>query len=103
EAEEIFNKNGEAYLHIFHRLGLKAIPMQADNGAIGGTFSCEFQILADSGESKVYYEKNCYNEFCELCKKSDLTWGELKRIADGKTWAWTEEKYSEEEVKKSWF
>ena len=103
EAEEIFNKNGEAYLHIFHRLGLKAIPMQADNGAIGGTFSCEFQILADSGESKVYYERNCYNEFCELCKKSDLTWGELKRIAGGKTWAWTEEKYSKEEVKNAGF
>ena len=103
EAEEIFNKNGEASLHIFQRLGLKAIPMQADNGAIGGTFSCEFQILAESGESKVYYEKNCYNEFCELCKKPDLSWNELKQIAGGKTWAWTEEKYSEEEVKNSGF
>ena len=103
EAEEIFNKNGEAYLHIFQRLGLKAIPMQADNGAIGGTFSCEFQILAESGESKVYYEKNCYDEFCELCKKQDLSWSELKKIASGKTWAWTEEKYSEEEVKNSGF
>ena len=103
EAEDIFNKNGEAYLHIFQRLGLKAIPMQADNGAIGGTFSCEFQILAESGESKVYYEKNCYDEFCELCKKPDLSWSELKKIAGGKTWAWTEEKYSDEEVKNSGF
>ena len=103
EAEEIYNKNGEAYLHIFHRLGLKAIPMQADNGAIGGSFSCEFQILADSGESKVFYEKKCYEEFCELCKKPDLSWNELKQIAGGKTWAWTEEKYNADEVKANGF
>lgn len=103
EAEEIYDKNGEAYLHIFNRLGLSAIPMQADNGAIGGSCSCEFQILAESGESKVFYEKNCYEKFCELCKKENLSWKELKEIANGKTWAWTEEKYTEEEVKNSGF
>ncbi len=103
EAEDIFNKNGEAYLHIFNRLGIKAIPMNADNGAIGGTFSCEFQLLAESGESEVYYEKNCYDKFCELSNKPNLYWSELKQIANGKTWAWTEEKYNEDEVIKSGF
>ena len=103
EAEEIYNKNGEAYLHIFQRLGLKAIPMQADNGAIGGSCSCEFQILAESGESKVYFEKNCYDKFCQICEKQDISWNEIKQIAGGKTWAWTEEKFSEEEVKNSGF
>ena len=78
DSEQIFNKNCEAYLRIFYRLGLKAIPMQADNGAIGGSFSCEFQILADSGESKVYYEKHCYDEFCELCAKKDVSWNDFK-------------------------
>ena len=103
DSEQIFNKNCEAYLRIFYRLGLKAIPMQADNGAIGGSFSCEFQILADSGESKVYYEKYCYDEFCELCAKKDVSWNDFKKIANGKTWAWTEEKYNESDVKKNGF
>lgn len=103
DSEQIFNKNCEAYLRIFYRLGLKAIPMQADNGAIGGSFSCEFQILADSGESKVYYEKYCYDEFCELCAKKDVSWNDFKKIANGKTWAWTEEKYNENDVKKNGF
>lgn len=103
EAEEIYNKNGEAYLHIFQRLGLKAIPMQADNGAIGGSCSCEFQILAESGESKVYFEKGCYDKFCQICEKQNISWNEIKQIAGGKTWAWTEEKFSEEEVKNSGF
>ena len=103
EAEEIYNKNGEAYLKIFKKLGLKAIPMQADNGAIGGTLSCEFQLLAESGESKVYYEKNCYQKFCKLCEKQDISWQDFKNIANGKVWAWTEEKYNKSEVEKNGF
>ena len=77
--------------------------MQADNGAIGGSCSCEFQILAESGESKVYFEKGCYDKFCQICEKQNISWNEIKQIAGGKTWAWTEEKFSEEEVKNSGF
>ncbi len=47
----------EAYLRIFKRLGLMAIPLKADNGAIGGDLSHEFQVLADTGESQLYYDK----------------------------------------------
>lgn len=45
-----------AYLNTFKRMGLTAIPVRADNGAIGGELSHEFQILADTGESALYYD-----------------------------------------------
>jgi prolyl-tRNA synthetase len=45
-----------AYLKTFRRMGLTAIPMRADSGAIGGDLSHEFQILAETGESAVYFD-----------------------------------------------
>ena len=45
-----------AYLRTFARMGLRAIPMQADTGPIGGDLSHEFIVLAPTGESEVYYE-----------------------------------------------
>ena len=45
-----------AYLKTFRRLGLTAIPMRAASGAIGGDLSHEFQVLAATGESQVYYD-----------------------------------------------
>jgi prolyl-tRNA synthetase len=47
----------ETYLKIFKRLGLVAIPVRADSGAIGGDLSHEFQIIAPAGESTLYYDK----------------------------------------------
>jgi prolyl-tRNA synthetase len=47
-----------AYLNTFDRLGLKAIPVRADTGPIGGDLSHEFVILADSGESAVYAHRD---------------------------------------------
>lgn len=44
-----------AYMRTFQRLGVKAIPMVADTGPIGGDLSHEFIILAPTGESQVYY------------------------------------------------
>ena len=41
-----------AYMRTFQRLGLKAIPMAADTGPIGGELSHEFIILAPTGESR---------------------------------------------------
>ncbi len=46
-----------AYLKIFKRLGLSCIPVKADTGDMGGDLSHEFHILANSGESTIYYEK----------------------------------------------
>jgi prolyl-tRNA synthetase len=45
-----------AYLRTFKRMGLTAIPMQAETGPIGGNMSHEFQILAKTGESAVYFD-----------------------------------------------
>ena len=45
-----------AYLRTFKRMGLTAIPMQAETGPIGGNMSHEFQILAQTGESAVFYD-----------------------------------------------
>ena len=45
-----------AYLRTFQRLGLKAVPMRADTGPIGGDLSHEFIILAETGESAVFYD-----------------------------------------------
>jgi prolyl-tRNA synthetase len=52
-----YNKMFLAYLRTFARMGLKAIPMRADTGPIGGDLSHEFIILADTGESQVYCDK----------------------------------------------
>ncbi|WP_431858827.1 proline--tRNA ligase [Azospirillum sp.] len=46
-----------AYLRTFARMGLKAIPMRADTGPIGGDLSHEFIILAETGESGVFCDK----------------------------------------------
>ena len=53
-AKHSYNKMFVAYLRTFARMGLKAIPMRADTGPIGGDLSHEFIILADTGESEVY-------------------------------------------------
>jgi prolyl-tRNA synthetase len=45
-----------SYMRTFQRLGVKAIPMQADAGPIGGNLSHEFIILAPTGESQVFYD-----------------------------------------------
>ena len=53
-ARHSYNKMFVAYLRTFARMGLKAIPMRADTGPIGGDLSHEFIILADTGESGVH-------------------------------------------------
>jgi len=47
-----------AYLRTFSRLGLKAVPMKADTGPIGGDLSHEFIILAETGESEVFCDRD---------------------------------------------
>ena len=46
-----------AYLNTFSRLGLKAVPMRADTGPIGGDLSHEFIVLAETGESEVFCDR----------------------------------------------
>src|SRR3979490_2642532 len=60
-AKHSYNKMFVAYLRTFARMGLKAIPMRADTGPIGGDLSHEFQILAETGESAVFCDSDVLN------------------------------------------
>jgi len=52
-----YNKMFVSYLRTFARMGLKAVPMRAETGPIGGKDSHEFLILADTGESEVFLDR----------------------------------------------
>jgi prolyl-tRNA synthetase len=56
-ARHSYNKMFVAYLRTYARMGLKAIPMAAETGPIGGDLSHEFIILAETGESAVFCDK----------------------------------------------
>jgi len=56
-----YNRHMISYLRTYERLGLKAIPMKADTGPIGGDYSHEFLVLANTGESQVFYDKEISN------------------------------------------
>jgi len=51
-----YNRHLVTYLRTYERMGLKAIPMRADTGPIGGDHSHEFLVLAETGESEVFYD-----------------------------------------------
>jgi prolyl-tRNA synthetase len=84
-----------AYLRTFARLGLKAIPMRADTGPIGGDLSHEFVILADTGESAVY----CDRALLDLPVPGEETdfWSDLSPLVERWTtsYAATDEKHDE--------
>jgi prolyl-tRNA synthetase len=61
-ARHAYNRMFTAYLRTFARLGLKAIPMRADTGPIGGDLSHEFIVLASTGESEVF----CHKDFLDF-------------------------------------
>src|SRR3984957_10159676 len=58
-AQISYQKMYDAYTRIFKRCGLKAVPVDADTGVIGGKYSHEFMVPAESGENEVAY--------CEAC------------------------------------
>jgi prolyl-tRNA synthetase len=57
-ARRSYNRMYVAYLRAFDRMGLVTIPMRADTGPIGGDLSHEFHVLAETGESQVYLDRN---------------------------------------------
>ena len=73
-AKRAYNKMFVAYLRTFDRMGLKAIPMAAETGPIGGDLSHEFIILADTGESAVF----CHKDLLEF----DVPTGEIDYDGD---------------------
>ena len=56
-ARAAYNRMFVSYLRTFTRMGLKAIPMRAETGPIGGDLSHEFIILAETGESRVFCDR----------------------------------------------
>jgi prolyl-tRNA synthetase len=91
-ARRSYNRMFMSYLRTFARMGLQAIPMQADTGPIGGDLSHEFIILADTGESEVYCHKDylTFDALAEVANdESDLTsavekWTSLYAATDEK-------------------
>jgi prolyl-tRNA synthetase len=62
EGRKSYNKFFVSYLRTYERMGLKAIPMAADAGPIGGDMSHEFLIVADTGESEIA----CHKDFMDM-------------------------------------
>ena len=82
-AMRAYNKMFIAYLRTFDRMGLKAIPMRAESGPIGGDTSHEFLILAETGESEVA----CHRDLIDTdWVASDVDYeDDLQHIVDGFT------------------
>ena len=70
DAMHAYNRHLVSYLRTYERMGLQAIPMRADGGPIGGDYTHEFLVLADTGESEVFYDSSV----------TDLTFGD--RVID---------------------
>ena len=78
-AVESYNLYYRLYLKIFSRMGLSAIPLRAETGAIGGDLSHEFHIIADTGESALYYDA----KFDDIrAGKVELPLEEMQRIVE---------------------
>jgi prolyl-tRNA synthetase len=81
-ARHSYNRMFIAYLRTFARMGVRAIPMQADTGPIGGDLSHEFIILAPSGESEVFYHANWENPV-DLSQIDTADAGVLQQVVSG--------------------
>jgi len=98
-AKASYNKMFFSYLKTFKRLGLKAIPMAADTGPIGGDLSHEFIILAETGESKIYTDKSIFD--IDLDNYSFNNSSLEKMIKDySSVYAVTDEKFKKDEFDK---
>ena len=95
DARAAYNRMFIAYLNLFARMGLKAVPMKADTGPIGGDLSHEFIVLAETGESQVF----CHKDLVEMgAPGPDVDWyGDLQPLVDQRTalYAATEEMHDE--------
>ena len=104
EAKKSYNKMFFAYLKTFNRLNLKAIPMAADTGPIGGDLSHEFIILAETGESQVYADKKIFEVDLNEYKSDDVSLETIRKKFSS-IYAVTDEKFNQknfnEKVKKS--
>jgi prolyl-tRNA synthetase len=82
-ARRSYNRMFLAYLNVYARLGLQAIPVRADTGPIGGDLSHEFIILAETGESEVF----AHRDLVEMgAPGPDIDWdGDLQPLVEQRT------------------
>ena len=98
-AKNSYNKMFFSYLKTFKRLGLKAIPMAADTGPIGGDLSHEFIILAETGESKIYADKKIFDVSLESYNFADNSLEKMRKDFSS-IYAVTDEKFNKGEFDK---
>ena len=96
EAFFSYNKFFLSYLKTFKRLDLKAIPMAADTGPIGGNLSHEFIILAETGESKIFTDKRIFEVDSSGSKLEKKSLEDLRNKFE-KFYSVTDEKFDKEE------
>ena len=99
DAKKSYNKMFFSYLKTFNRLDLKAIPMSADTGPIGGNLSHEFVILAETGESEIYADKNIFQIDLNQYKFDDSSL-EKMREDFSKIYAVTDAKFKKDDFNK---
>ena len=80
-AEKSYEKMFDAYNNIFRRCGLKFRPVEADSGSIGGSFSHEFMVLAESGEDAVAFCEKC--NYAANLEKAEIARPEKTALAAG--------------------
>ncbi len=94
EAKKSYNKMFYSYLKTFNRLGLKAIPMAAETGPIGGDLSHEFIILAETGESQIYADKKIFEIDLNKYEFKDSSLSQMRKDFTD-IYAVTDEKFNE--------
>jgi len=77
-AEKSYDKMFAAYNNIFRRCGLKFRPVEADSGSIGGKYSHEFMVMADSGEDAMVFCEEC--AYAANLEKAEVACPEKKLI-----------------------
>ena len=98
-ARKSYNKMFFSYLKTFNRLGLKAIPMAADTGPIGGDLSHEFIILAETGESQIFADKRIFEINLDKYNFSDASLSKMRKDFTD-IYAATDEKFDEKKFNK---
>jgi prolyl-tRNA synthetase len=79
-AQNTYEKMIIAYNNIFRRCGLKFRPVEADSGSIGGKYSHEFMVMADSGEDAMVFCEKC--SYAANLEKAEIVQPEKKDIAE---------------------
>ena len=88
DLDRYYTQMHQAYLNIFHRLGIDVVVVESDPGIIGGTEAHEFMLIADSGEDKIILCNDCnYRANAEIAvtQKPQIDNGEPESIEELET------------------